>query len=646
MKLSLGLVLALSLAGLQFLAILFVVSTSYITSETAMLGYARERLAEAGENASEHSKGFLTPAREAAHLSKRVLESGIIDAGDVEELEKYFFQSLQAETQIAGIYFGDEVGNFVYVMRSDGPGQFRTKIIQPSLAASAAQLIWRDESFAVAATQIDEADSFDPRQRPWYKSAKRQKNTIWTEPYIFFSSRQPGVTVAIPVLDNGSFIGVVGVDIEISSISNFLSQLMLSKRGSALILDESGKIIAHPKMTQIMKSDGNTALNLVGIEDIDDPVAQAAFSELSVNGAFKIEQETESEFVYENDKFVSFLKPLSSFDLPWTIAIYAPESDFTQSIQDNRMRNIWLAAAISFVAALVGLALAELILRPVRAFAVRTALVSQGELSATSPLPETYKELEKANETLIDQIAQRREADARIVKLNRDLSHFSRVNLMGQMATGLAHELSQPLTAISQNVDAAITTAKQENSTNPELLNILNELDEQAHLGGDILSALRGFVHKDQGEKKPFDLNELINQTQNLLHHEALVQGISLHFDPRDLPPANGNRIQIAQILLNLIRNAMEAIAEADSTHKEITILTHTKTNQIEIWIEDTGPGVAPEVTLFKQFETNKKDGMGLGLSISRTLAEANGGRLWYDSAYQEKSRFCLVLPT
>jgi len=645
MKLSLGLVLALSLAGLQFLAILFVVSTSYITSETAMLGYARERLAEAGENASAHSKGFLTPAREAAHLSKRVLESGIIDADDFEELEKYFFQSLQTKAQIAGIYFGDEIGNFVYVMRSNGPGPFRTKIIRPAFARSTAQLIWRDNNFSLATSELDEADSFDPRERPWYKSAKRQNSTIWTEPYIFFSSHQPGVTVAIPVHIEGSFRGVVGVDIEISSISSFLSQLALSEQGSALILDESGKVIAHPEMTQFVKSDGSTDLKLVGIEDIDDPLAQAAFSQLSSKGAFKIEQETESEFVYGNDKFVSFLKPLSNLDLPWTIAIYAPESDFTQSIKDNRKRNIWLAAAISFAAALVGLALAELILRPVRAFAVRTALVSQGELSAAAPLPETYKELEDANETLIDQIAQRREADARILKLNRDLSHFSRVNLMGQMATGLAHELSQPLTAISQNVDAAITTAKQESNTSPDLLNILNELDEQAHLGGDIIRALRGFVQKDQGEMKPFDLNELIQQTQNLLHHEALVQGVSLHFDAHDLPPVNGNRIQIAQILLNLIRNAIEAITVADSAIKEITVLTHAKPRNIEIWVEDTGPGIAPEVTLFKQFETNKKDGMGLGLSICRTLAEANGGRLWYDSTCYKKSRFCLALP-
>lgn len=646
MKFSLGFVLAISLAGLQFLAILIVVSTSYLTSEKAMLQHARDRLAEAGATASERSSGFLKPAREAAELSQRLIESGIVSANDFTQLENLLFQTLLTETQISGIYFGDEAGNFTYVMRSDdGPGPFRTKIIRPDLRAQSADLIWRNVDFSPVETLVDPNDTFDPRTRPWYESAKLKRSTVWTDPYVFFSSRQLGISAAVPVVLDKSIKGVIGVDIEISTISTFLSELELSTHGSALILDGAGNVIAHPKMAQMIEGGTSSALTLVGIEDIDDPVARAAFNQPGSDDVIKVERETQSEFEYENDKYVSLLKPLSETELPWTIAVYAPEKDFTKSIKDNRTRNIWLAALVSFLAALAGLALAELILKPVRAFAVRTALVSQGEMSDTAPLPETYKELQKANETLIDQIAQRRNADAKNLELNRDLSHFSRVNLMGQMATGLAHELSQPLTAISQNVDAAITTARQHKDVNPDLLNILAELDDQAHRGGDILRALRGFIRKDQGEKKPFDLNELIDQTQSLLHHEALEQKVTLRFDVSQMPLVIGNRIQIAQVLINLVRNAIEAITEADSPIKEVAIMAHEHTNHLEIWVEDTGPGIAPDVTLFKQFETSKKEGMGLGLSICRTIAEANGGRLWYDHKHKERSRFCLSLP-
>jgi len=644
MRFSLGFILAISLAGLQFLAITIVVTTSYLTSEKAMLDHARNLLAEAGKNASEHSSGFLEPAHEAAELASRVIENGIVSSDDVTSFENYLFESLKTEPQLSGIYYGDETGKFIYVMRSDGPGEYRTKIVQYEETVRSTQYIWRDTNFVTVHKAFDFEDTFDPRTRPWYKSANSTRATIWTDPYIFFSSQKPGISVAAPVLAGDSLKGVIGVDIEISTISNFLSQLTISDHGSALILNENGDVIAHPNIEQIIVKNADDALSFVGIGDIEDPVARTAFSGLASTGVVAIEQETSSEFIFQKDRYVSLLKPIQGTDLPWTIAIYAPENDFTQSIKDNRTRNIWLAAAISFVTALAGLALAEFILRPVRAFAVRTSLVSQGEMSASEPLPRTYKELKKANETLIGEIAQRHEADAKILELNRDLSHFSRVNLMGQMATGLAHELSQPLTAISQNVDAAITTAKQEPTDNTELMGILAELDDQAHRGGDILRALRGFVRKDQGEMAHFDFSELLRQTNRLMHHEAEAHSIEMTFDMSAKNIVFGSRIQIAQVLINLIRNAMEAIVDANSPTRKISIKTHPHPEHLEIRIEDTGPGIDPDVTLFKQFETSKKDGMGLGLSICRTIAEANGGRLWHDAKLKQITRFCLTL--
>ncbi len=644
MKLSLGFILAVSLAGLQFLAIITVVLTSYVTTEKVMLRQARDLLAEAGSNASEHSNSFLSPAREAAELSSRIIESGVVPENDIAAMEKFLFQSLQNELDLSGLYFGDEAGGFVYVMRTNESDEFRTKIVRNDAAGRTTELIWRDPSFAVVRKQFDPSDTFDPRTRPWYKNAKASRSTNWTDPYIFFSSQQPGISVSSPILSEGVLKGVIGIDIEISTISNFLSQLEISDNGSALILNKNGDVIAHPNIEQIIARNGST-LKFVSIEDIDDPVAQSAFGSLASTGLVEIKQEAQSEFHYQNENYVSFIEPILGTDLPWTIAIYAPENDFTQFIKDNRNRNIWLAAAISFVTAIAGLVLAGFILRPVQAFAVRTALVSQGEMDASEPLPRTYNELEKANEALINEISQRRNADAKILELNRDLSHFSRVNLMGQMATGLAHELSQPLTAISQNVDAAITTAKQQKTVSPDLLAILSDLDEQAHRGGDILRALRGFVRKDRGAMVPFNFNELLGQTERLLHHEAENHGVTLTVNVEQVLFVVGNRVQIAQVIINLVRNAMEAISASASAMREVSITARLAADHVEVYVEDTGPGIDPDVTLFKQFETSKKDGMGLGLSICRTIVEANGGRLWYDPLYKEKTRFCLTLP-
>ena len=135
-----------------------------------------------------------------------------------------------------------------------------------------------------------------------------------------------------------------------------------------------------------------------------------------------------------------------------------------------------------------------------------------------------------------------------------------------------------------------------------------------------------------------------LDKTDRLLRHEAETQGISLVFELPDIHLVTGNRIQVAQVLLNLIRNAMEAMSFADSPVKEVTVSAHPKSEWLEVWVSDTGPGIDPDVKLFKQFETSKKNGMGLGLSICRTIIEANGGRLWFDAKNTERTRFCFTL--
>jgi C4-dicarboxylate-specific signal transduction histidine kinase len=636
MRYSLGFVLALSLAGLQFVAIIIVVSTSFVSSERAMLEHAAGLMADAGTNAAEHTKRFLEPATEISEQARRILNSGLISATDPDEMERYFFQLLRTEPQLAGINYGDEAGNFVYVMKSEGPGPYRTKFIFIEDGRRTVEFIWRDENFAVVGRSSDPSDTYDARGRPWYVEASQLGSQIWTDPYIFFSSQQPGITVAAPIKDGaGQLLGVVGIDLDIADISVFLSDLTIGETGSAFILSDDGRVIAHPDPARIRMQNEDGTLGFIGINDFSDPIVRAAFEGFDAS-ALNSTQALRSEFEFSGDRFMTLLLPIPGIDLPWNIAVFAPENDFIQGIKDNRLRNIWIAAIISLVTAIAGLTLAELILKPVRAFAVRTSLVSQGEVSISDPLPRTYKELSVANETLIDEIAQRRSLDSKLQDLNRELSHVTRVNMMGQMATGLAHELSQPLTAISQNLDSALSVAKSDASPNKELISILTELDEQAHQGGDIIRALRGFVRKDKGTAKPFEIKELVEQTRRLIRHELEGRGITIDTAIDDLNPAYGSRVQMAQVLINLMRNAIDAMIMADSPIKKITITASQVGDAIEVGVHDTGPGVDPDMTLFKEFQTSKPDGLGLGLSISRTIVEANGGRLWHDALTQQ----------
>ncbi len=266
-----------------------------------------------------------------------------------------------------------------------------------------------------------------------------------------------------------------------------------------MALTVDGDVIAHPNPDLIKVINRSGSLEFVNINKIEDKVARIAFGDLPDPNAIPVEQERKSKFEYDNNEYASIIIPGHQHKLPWSIAIYAPLSDFIGGIEENRTRNIWIAIFIALVTGLVGLKIADRIHRPVRDFAARAGRASPGNLPKSDKPTNTYPELA--------------EADLKIHELSRDLSHFARLNMMGQMAEGLAHELNQPLTSLTQNVDAALLTLEEQSESNPELVEILNDMDRQAHHGAEIIRALRGLVRKDDDEKVDFDLTELLEQT-------------------------------------------------------------------------------------------------------------------------------------
>ncbi|WP_136635102.1 ATP-binding protein [Pseudooceanicola onchidii] len=764
MRNSLGALLAIGLAGLQLIAVLAVVFSSFVTSERALLDHARALLSDIGTNAIEHSRGFLNPARGAAELSARLAEDRVVASDVPEQLERLLFQQLQIAPQFAGVYHGTEDGGFVYVMRSQEIGPFRTKIIRMDGDTRSVDLIWRDNEFNMIDRKVDPEDPYDPRTRPWYIRAREQLTTIWTDPYIFFSSQRPGITLASPVLEGPDAVrGIVGVDIEISEISDFLARLRIGASGKALIIHRNGDVIAHPDKALLKTKDADGSLRFVDVQNFDDPIVPAAFGHLLKDGMISVEKETLSQFTYSGETYVSVVMPPIDENLPWITAAYAPESDFTAVIEQNRTTNLWIAVFVAIVTGLCGLGLANYIYKPVRAFAVRSALISQGEIDPNDPQPKTYQELENANQALMQEIAARRateieygqtfdlssrgmaqidaetghlsrvndrfvaitgysaqalagmtfsdlahpddppflafnpgqgddphetthelrclrpdgsviwvvvtgimifnaggtplhyvltiedisqarQTEDQIAHLSRDLSNLSRDKTMGQVAAGLAHELNQPLTAITQNADSALYAVDQMANADADLRATLEEIAEQSMRAGEIIKALRAFIRRDEGTRTHFDLADLVDQTKQLVIAEARSARVTITADLDRLPLVNANRLQIAQVLVNLIRNAIEALNDSPNAGRRIHISAEDTGDQIRVCVADTGPGVDPKISLFTDFESTKPAGMGLGLSICKSIVQANGGRLWHEKREPDGANFYFTI--
>ncbi len=246
-------------------------------------------------------------------------------------------------------------------------------------------------------------------------------------------------------------------------------------------------------------------------------------------------------------------------------------------------------------------------------------------------------------------LTEQQHTETQLQTLQSELIHMSRLTAMGEMASALAHELNQPLASISNYMNGSRRLL--ETSTDPNVLkiqNALNKAAEQAVRAGQIIRRLRDFVSRDESEKRVESLAKLVEEAGALGLSGSREQGVTLGFnlDPR-LDRVMVDRVQIQQVLVNLFRNALEAMQNAP--RKELALTNSAAPDDmIEITVSDTGSGFSDEAAakLFQTFFTTKSTGMGVGLSISRSIVEAHGGRMWAENNDLGGATFRFTLPS
>ncbi|HEX7862236.1 MAG TPA: PAS domain-containing protein [Verrucomicrobiae bacterium] len=235
-------------------------------------------------------------------------------------------------------------------------------------------------------------------------------------------------------------------------------------------------------------------------------------------------------------------------------------------------------------------------------------------------------------------------------QLREELAHITRVTTAGQFAASLAHELNQPLTAILCNAQAAERFLAGGQPDLAEVREALRDIQSDSGRAGIVIQNLRAMFYQTGAEHAALSMNDLVQETTHLLHSELISKGTSLRLElAPGLPSVWGNRIELQQVLLNLIINALEAMSSVPPTARVLQIRTRLEEPAlVQVSVRDSGPGVAAAqfTRLFKPFVTTKATGMGMGLAICQSLIEAHHGRLWAANNPEGGATLHLTLPT
>ncbi len=251
---------------------------------------------------------------------------------------------------------------------------------------------------------------------------------------------------------------------------------------------------------------------------------------------------------------------------------------------------------------------------------------------------------------LIVQRRRKKVAEAEAARTRTELQHVERFSRMGELTASLAHEINQPLGAIQSSAQAALRFL---DSATPDLnlfRTILQNIVQDDKRAAGVITSLRSMLKREEGRKEPLDMNTVLDDVLNLLESEAIVRNVKLECDiDRSLPPVLGDKIQLQQVVLNLVMNAAEAMSESPHEYEKRRIILRTQAtgHGVQVAVRDFGPGIDPAKLsdIWRPFFTTKTTGLGVGLSVSRSIIQAHGGRISAENHPDGGAMFSFEIP-
>ena len=261
---------------------------------------------------------------------------------------------------------------------------------------------------------------------------------------------------------------------------------------------------------------------------------------------------------------------------------------------------------------------------------------------------ERTSDLKRANDQLQSEIAEREAAESRLLAAQTEMARISRITTMGELAASIAHELNQPLGSIVMSGDACLRWLEANPPNLDEVHQAVEAIIRDGTRASNVLVRTRKLIGRGEQLRERLDINQVIREVLSLLEDRFRRDGISLRLELSEtLPPAMVDRVLLQQVILNLLLNALDAMWPINDRSKVLRIRTEQSSGNIVVQVQDSGPGLDPDHLgrIFEAFYTTKVDGIGMGLTISRSIVEAHGGRLWAVANDGPGSSFYFTLP-
>lgn len=390
----------------QLFSVALILGWYFYTIRSELGSLTQQRAEETVLQSIAATEDYFKPAEVIADAGQLLLSEHILGLDKPDLLERYFFGQLRLRPRLAGLYVGNSAGEFFYVMRSSEKveGGTRTKVVRNGPRGREVELTWRRPDYAIVKSEQDPADTYDPRERGWYRSAVERRGRAWTEPYIFFTSRKPGITLATAIVGNDSAVeAVLGVDMEINEISRHLAETSLLKGKSVYIATSEAKVIAHSSANVVLQ-DSASADNTLRFRVISElPGIEAKLGE-RVRKKLSEPVGAGSANVWEADadgqSYFVAVGRMSHIDWPWQLVVTVPSATQMERASGTTFILIVVIGFSVLVACATGYAMSRAVGAPIAQLLANAQLARNGNTELMKDVNTRSREIGEVNKIL------------------------------------------------------------------------------------------------------------------------------------------------------------------------------------------------------------------------------------------------------